>query len=129
MTVIYKDKIICHNTQGGKTMSKHSRSGGKYTGNHTTLTPFAAQVCDILTKIKEVNKISPGLIKAGLKSANGNKKVKISTGGKGSLLIYVRDNSSIQIIYIYTNDLNRTEIQIARELIKNNIQVSFKKEE
>ncbi|MFA7216807.1 MAG: DUF2103 domain-containing protein [Candidatus Paceibacterota bacterium] len=110
-------------------MSKYSRSGGKYTGNHTTLTPFAAQVCDLLVKIKGVNKISPGLIKAGLKSANGNRKVKISEGGKGSFILSVRDNSSIQIVYIYTSNLNGTEVQIAHELIKNNVQVSFKKEE
>src|SRR3989344_3505972 len=29
------------------TMSKYSRSGGKYSGNHTTLIPAASILCDI----------------------------------------------------------------------------------
>lgn len=71
------------------TMSdKYSRSGGKYTGNHTTLSPLAATVCDIANKCDVVTKISPGFLKAGLRSVNGQRRVKITDKNGGGVIVY-----------------------------------------
>ena len=74
-------------------MSKDSRSGGKYCGSHTTAIPTAAMLGDIAQKRPEVSKILLGFIKAGLKSANGQKRVKL-IDCEGSVLLSVRDNTT-----------------------------------
>jgi hypothetical protein len=76
-------------------MSKDSRSGGKFNGNHTTLTHLAAIACDIADDCPDVTKISPGFLTAGLKPVNGQRRVKIIQK-PGALLLAVRDNTSHQ---------------------------------
>lgn len=80
-------------------MSKYSRLGGKFTGNHTTLIPAATIICDIADACPVVTKISPGFIKAGLKSVNGQRRVKI-TERDGAILLSIRDNTSHQEVLI-----------------------------
>ncbi len=82
--------------------SKEGRSGGKYAGNHTTLVPAAATVCDELERMSAVSKISPGFITAGLRSTRGKRRVKIVDEGS-RLLLTVRDNTSQQELHIYTD--------------------------
>jgi len=48
---------------------------------------------DIAQKRPEVSKILLGFIKAGLKSANGQKRVKL-IDCEGSVLLSVRDNTT-----------------------------------
>ncbi|MEX0930832.1 MAG: DUF2103 domain-containing protein, partial [Candidatus Paceibacterota bacterium] len=93
--------------------NKDSRSGGKYSGNHTTLIHAAAIMCDIADKCVNVTRISPGFIKAGLKSVQGKRRVKI-TNRAGALLLSVRDNTSHQEVFIYTNDVHATKLSIAK---------------
>ena len=107
--------------------TKDSRSGGKYSGNHTTLTPAAALVCDIAHDCPYVTRISPGFLKAGLKSVNGNRRVKLTEDG-GQLLLSVRDNASHQEIHVYVSDMHAAKLAIARGARNANLAISFGKE-
>lgn len=105
-------------------MSKHSRSGGKFTGNHTTLIPAASIICDIADACPSVSKITPGFIKAGLKSVNGHKRVKI-TEKNGSILLSIRDNASHQEVYIYAKDMQSAKLAIARGARTEGLDIGF----
>ncbi len=106
-------------------MSKDSRSGGKYTGSHTSLIPAAAKICDIANRCPNVTKISPGFIKAGLPSARGNRRVKI-TVSDGSMLLSIRDNASHQEVRVYATDIHAAKYAIARGCKDEGITVSFR---
>jgi hypothetical protein len=105
-------------------MSKDSRAGGKYSGNHTTLIPIATQVCDMVSKCESVIKISPGFIKAGLPSVNGKYRVKISDK-EGGLLLSIRDNTCHQEVYVYTKDLQDAKLFISKGCKDLGLSVSF----
>ncbi len=106
-------------------MSKDSRSGGKYTGSHTTLTPFAREVCDLVTAVPIVTKVSLGVIKAGLPSVNGNRRVKIVNEGT-CVLLAIRDNASHQEVRVYGEVAQQTVVVIARRLRDHDISIRFK---
>lgn len=108
--------------------NKDSRQGGKYTGNHTTLTPVAALLCDIAHDCPHVTRISPGFLKAGLKSANGQRRVKI-IDQEGGILLSVRDNTSHQEVHVYVANLHEARLAIARGARDNNIAISFGRSE
>jgi hypothetical protein len=105
-------------------MSKHSRSGGKFTGNHTTLIPAATVVCDIANACLFVTKITPGFIKAGLKSVNGQRRVKI-TDKEGAILLSVRDNTSQQEVFVYSSNMQVAKLAIARGVRNAGMHLSF----
>lgn len=88
-------------------MSKNSRNGGKFSGNHTSLIPAAALLSDYLSKCSSIKKISPGVIKAGLSPLRGKRRVKLSHKSP-AILLSVRDNTSQQEVYLYSDDLERT---------------------
>ena len=108
-------------------MSKDSRSGGKFSGNHTTLIPAAAIVADIAHACPFVTNISPGFIKAGLKSVNGQRRVKISDDG-ASILLAVRDNTSHQEIHVHSKNMQATKLAIARGSRNAGLQIAFQKQ-
>lgn len=105
-------------------MSKDSRSGGKFTGNHTTLIPAARVVCDVANACPSVTKITPGFIKGGLRPVNGQRRVKIIERGR-ALLLSIRDNASHQEVYVYTNDMRATKLAIARGSISAGLGIAF----
>ena len=109
-------------------MSKHSRVGGKYTGNHTTLIPLADIACDLAHALPQVTKISPGFIKSGLKSVNGCRRVKFTDENPYCLLLSVRDNISHQEVRIYVTDLQSARTAMARGLRDAGIRICFTKE-
>lgn len=104
-------------------MSKDSRSGGKYTGNHTTLIPLGAKVCDIVNDISHVHRISPDFITSGLKSAGGRRRVKFHHRGNGCIRLSVRDNTSHQEVWVYTRDVQATLTLLIDNLRKMNVEV------
>lgn len=104
--------------------NKDSRSGGKFSGNHTTLSPLAAQICDIAHNCEYVTVISPGFIKAGIRSANGNRRIKI-TDKNGAVLLGIRDNTSHQEVYVFTCDLQETKLYLAKKCRDMKIDISF----
>lgn len=93
--------------------TKTSRSGGKFTGSHTAVIPAAGIVADIAAAQKEVSKISPGFIKMGLRSANGNRRVKITDDGT-RILLSVRDNTSHQELSVMSQNKQKTKSAIER---------------
>lgn len=84
-------------------MVKKARAGGKFTGNHTSLIPAGVLIADIAEQCEAVYRISPGYIKAGLKSVGGQRRIKI-TENNGYILLAVRDNISQQEIHVYATD-------------------------
>ena len=104
--------------------NKDSRSGGKFSGNHTTLIPAAAIVADIAHACPFVTKISPGFIKAGLRSVAGQRRVKITDDG-ASILLSVRDNTSHQEIHVYSNDIQATKLAIAKGARNAGLRIAF----
>lgn len=109
-------------------MSKYSRSGGKFTGNHTTLIPTACEVCDIASRVPEVTKITPGFIKAGLKSVAGQRRVKFTDENPHTILLSVRDNASHQEVRVYVTNIQEARTTIARRLRDANIAIRFTKD-
>ena len=107
--------------------TKHSRSGGKFSGSHTTVIPLASIVADIAAKQPEVTKVTPGFIKAGLRSANGHQRVKI-TRKNSHILLSVRDNASHQELIVYTKDQQKAVVAIARGLRDARLAISFMKD-
>ena len=106
--------------------NKYSRAGKKFSGNHTTLIPLASIIADIAQACPLVTKISPGFIKAGLKSVSGKRRLKITDKGT-HLLLSVRDNTSHQEIHVYTSDTNAAKRAIAESAENKGILVSFTK--
>jgi hypothetical protein len=104
-------------------MSKNSRNGGKFSGNHTSLIPAAILVCDYLSKCTSVSKISPGVIKAGLSSLGGKRRIKASNKPP-AIFLSVRDNTSQQEVYLYSNDPEKTLQTLANFSEKNNFNLS-----
>ena len=92
--------------------TKTSRSGGKFTGSHTTVIPAAGAIADIAVGCSVVTKIALGYIKAGLPSAKGRRALKIKPNG-ACLLLSVRDNTTNQELYVYASDLDVARQQIA----------------
>ena len=103
---------------------KYSRSGEKFSGNHTTLTPAACLVADIAHACESVTKISPGFLKAGLKSVSGQRRVKI-TGHDGYILLSIRDNTSCQEVHVYTSNIQTAMLAIARGARNIGLSISF----
>ncbi len=104
---------------------KHSRAGGKYSGNHTTLIPAAAAVCDIAHACHHVTRISPGFIKTGLRAVGG-RRVKI-VRDEASILLSIRGNISHQEVYVYADNVQAAMLVIARGARNENFHVSFGK--
>jgi len=104
--------------------TKNTRSGGKYGGTHTTMISAAIIVADIAHEQLEVSRISPGVIKAGLKSANGQRRVKISDWN-GGIMLSVRGNTTHQEVRVYTSDSHATKLAIARGARNAGLHISF----
>ena len=108
---------------GAPMSNKYSRAGKKFTGNHTTLIPAASLIADIAHACPTVTKISPGFIKAGLKSVQGKRRLKITDKGT-HLLLSIRDNTSHQEIHVYTSDQKTAERAIADGALRKGVLVS-----
>jgi len=105
--------------------TKTSRSGGKFQGSHTTVVPLAGVVADIAEKLPEVTKVTPGFIKAGLPSASGHRRVKIFEADS-HVLLSIRDNTTHQELYIYTDDKQETMLKLAQNIRDKDIHIAFK---
>jgi hypothetical protein len=82
---------------------KQNRAGPKFGGRHTTFIPTAARLADVAVKCEEVTKVVPGVINSGLRSASGQKRVKITEYSK-RLVLGVRENANHQEIGIRTEN-------------------------
>ena len=107
--------------------SKSHRSGGKYSGSHTTIIPTAAGITDLAHKQKEVSKIGIGYIKTGLSPSRRGGCVKIGCGEKGRVLLQIRGNTTQQEIHVWTSDVNKTKLAVARGARDLGMNISFEK--
>jgi len=107
--------------------NKYSRSGGKFSGNHTTLVPAVCIVADIASECSSVDSISPGFIKAGLKSTSGQRRVKITDDGS-SVLLSVRDNASHQEVRVYVSNMQVAKLALAKGARNAGLDISFGRE-
>lgn len=103
---------------------KYSRSGGKFSGNHTTLSPAACLVADIAASCPHVYRISPGYLKAGLRAANGQRRVKI-IDQSNCILLAVRDNASQQELHVYANPRQAAKLAIAKGARTAGLHIAF----
>lgn len=107
--------------------TKYSRSGGKFNGNHTTLSPAACLVADIAHNCPVVTKISPGFLRAGLKSVNGQRRVKL-TRQDSCILLAIRDNASHQEVHVYADNLQVAMLTIAKGARDAGLHIAFGKQ-
>jgi hypothetical protein len=91
----------------------HPFSHKKLTRSHTSLIEAAEEVVKHATEMSEVSKISLGVIKS---ISVGKQRIKFLpiTGGIRAI---IRGNASIQEIFIYTTDENKT-IKVLTELFE-----------
>lgn len=111
---------IIQNKTAQKHMSKKgkSRSGGKFTGAHTTLTEKATRVADFLSPLDFVTKIAIGVINP-VSSRNGNSikirdlgnslEVKIVGGGVQTIYVYGDHKSIINALNEAFKEIVRTQ--------------------
>ncbi len=85
------------------------RQGGKFTGSHTTVTDATGQVVDYVARLPSVTKISLGIIESKKNRMRRLKLREILAGWQ----VTVCGNTSIQIIYVFTDD---------REVVKNSLE-------
>lgn len=106
--------------------NKDTRSGGKWSGNHTTLISLAAQAGDIAVTCPYVTSISPGYLTAGMGRGTSCQRVKI-VNRKSGILLSVRQSGSHQEVHVLSRDIHQTMLRIARGLRDQGIQIAFGK--
>lgn len=94
-------------------MTQH-RSGGKFTGSHTTVTDVSEKVVDEAHNLPEVSKIVLGLIKQKKCKKRRIKCEEIPAGWK----VTVCGNVTIQEVYIYTSPEGRGKVRQALERLR-----------
>ena len=87
-------------------MAKH-KNGGKITANHSSLIDAALPIVEAAERLPEVNKISLGFIKQTGKSRGITRMKFLSIGGGWKLT--VRGSSTVQEIFIYTSEADKTK--------------------
>jgi hypothetical protein len=106
--------------------TKSTRSGGKFTGSHTTVVPAAATVADIAAACDAVYKVALGYISPGIGPVNGQRRVKIGDENGSSILLSVRDGTSLQEIRVFATDRQEAKLHIARGALNAGFKISFK---
>ena len=92
--------------------------------DHQTYIPLAKTIRDKARGMEGITMISSGLITGGVRPAE--QRVKICTE-TGCILLVVRGTTAVQELRIYSHDLPRTRLDIARMLRNNDIRISFEK--
>lgn len=88
--------------------------------------PVAGFLVDALSQCPEVRKISLGFIKSGIASARGKRRVKVGAmNSSGCLLLSVRDNTSKQDIYVYTDDAKAVKLAILYATHEKDVEADF----
>jgi hypothetical protein len=85
-------------------MPKHRVDHKKISGNHTTLIAAAVPLIKAIILLPCVRRVAPGFIRGGLRNLQTYKaRIKLSIEPSGVKLM-VRAQSTVQEIYIYSND-------------------------
>lgn len=103
---------------------KNHRLGGKFCGNHTTLTDLGIKVADIANRCPFVTRISPGVIRfVGRKGAG--RKVKMGDYG-GGIVLTVCQARSVQEIRIFANGVSEAKNRLADLMKEEGIAISVR---
>lgn len=82
-------------------MSKrHSLSGNRISGNHTSMIPLAYDVAVVLLKHEQTEKLSPGIITTSVANLGGMRRIKIMRE-RANILLRVRDNGALQEVRVF----------------------------
>ena len=103
----------------------HHRDGKKIRGTHTTFIDLAAEVCDLVCKLTEVEGVSPGIIQCGKGVSGGMRKVKIGDFS-GGIILTVRQSRSVQELRLFASNIPAARLATARTLRNHDIPISFK---
>jgi hypothetical protein len=110
-------------------MSKDHVKSDKISGNHTTFIEPAAVLARYVVGLDSVRRVTPGVIEAGLKGGqSGPPRIKI-TMGDGSVKLTIRQNTSVQTVFIYTSDVQATTEFVARSARDLGYDIHFDKRE
>ncbi len=104
--------------------SKHHRRGGKFAGSHSTYTEISCKLADAANDLPEVTKISSGFIRSGLKSVNGQRRVKLVAKNTHCILATVRDNITCHEVWIYVSNMAAAMTNLADKIKSLGIEVS-----
>ena len=100
------------------------RSGEKFGGDHSTFTDLGVRIADMLVKIPEVSKVSPGHITGNVGSGRGRVHVKI-IDDVGSVKLMCKQSGSIQEVRVFTANPQNVKLTLAKWLRDNGIDISF----
>ncbi|MCI0619773.1 DUF2103 domain-containing protein [Candidatus Wolfebacteria bacterium] len=99
------------------------RKGGKFGGRHSTLTDAAAKVADLVVTRPEVTNVTIGGINARV-SGSSQPRVKISDMS-GGIRLAVIGNGGAQEIRVFSGDVQRTKLAVARAVRNLSIKICF----
>lgn len=106
-------------------MSKrHSRSGGKFGGDHTTFIHAAVIAADVAASCDAVTNISSGIISSPRGKSGNRRNVKIVDVDSGILLV-VADGAAHQEVRVYATDIQGAKLCIARGVRNRGLSISF----
>lgn len=96
--------------------TKHTRSGGKYTGSHSTVIPEAGKILDEIHKCTFVKKISLGIIKST--NRRGGNGVRLHATPLDppihGIRLTIAKGGSLQIILLYLETHARLDYVLHR---------------
>src|SRR5579864_9466746 len=94
---------------------KTGRSGEKFGGDHSTFTDLGVSIADMLVKLPEVSKVSPGFIGGRIGSGRGRTHVKIIDEA-GCIKLMCKQSGSSQEVRVYTNNPQNVKLSLAKWL-------------
>jgi hypothetical protein len=107
-------------------LTKQSRAGGKFGGDHTTFLDKAVVLADVAVTFPEVTRVSPGFIRMGTGTSSGASRVKFMRM-HGGIFMKVRQGQSVQEVRVITHDPQSTMLALARAARNRGIEIYFEK--
>lgn len=104
MSYVLSKNMVLHNVQkpGVYMSTKGSRSGGKYTGSHTTIIPAAAHILDGIDAMTLVTKISLGIIQnSGPRGGTVRIHCRPLDDEIHGLKVTIAKGGSLQVVRVY----------------------------
>ena len=97
----------------------------RVTNTHTTMIEAAEYVVNITRLVTGISKITLGQISPTTHACRGGMRVKFQDVN-GGILMTVRDVRCIQLIWVYTDNIQSVRTAIARALRNKDVHICFK---
>lgn len=107
----------CNVWKAGELMStKGTRSGGKYTGSHTTIIPEASSILDDIAQMDFVKKISLGIIKSGNRRGGSHLRIHCRplNDDVHGLRVTLAKGGLLQVVRVYLMGSARIDYTIGK---------------